>query len=239
MSSFAKVIPNLRLSRNLNEFDYIIPDKFNLEIKPGSFVEINFRKKKMNGLVVKINNTSTINKNKLKAITKNHGNVFITNNQRKLIDYLSQEFYISKSLALKTLLPPIIYSDHGHNIPIIKPDNKIRNFSLNKKKILLIKNFLLKPRNKPSFIFTRVNNEKIYFYLELLKKTRNGQVLIIVPEIIDINKILDYLPDNILKQTIILHSNLKNTQYYNNWQTANKAKLIIGTKQAIFCPFDN
>jgi primosomal protein N' (replication factor Y) (superfamily II helicase) len=82
----------------------------------------------------------------------------------------------------------------------------------------------------PEVVLCRAK-ETVKFIPEL-----KGQTLILVPEINYISIFKKKFPD-----ADIIHSALKNKDYYNVWNRAasGQSKIIIGTRQALFLPFSN
>lgn len=103
----AQIIPYLNLPKNIKTeiFSYIIPSKLEGIIKIGQIVEIEFRNKKTQGLVVEtIENNQEDNK-KLKEIIKILPSEFIaTKDQIDIINHISENYFTSKALAFKTVL---------------------------------------------------------------------------------------------------------------------------------------
>jgi len=86
------------------------------------------------------------------------------------------------------------------------------------------------------------SKHRINFYINAIKKTleKNKQVLFLVPEIKNINFLKSYIKKHFSKQTsFIFHSNLTEKKRYKIWEKvkSNKAKIILGTKIALFLPF--
>lgn len=104
---YAKIIPSLRLKRSLGVFDYLVPKELEKKISIGDLVEIYFRNKKTNGIVKALNKKSDVKKEKIKTINKLIASNFLDKNLLEMIDWLNKEYYISKPLALKTILPPV------------------------------------------------------------------------------------------------------------------------------------
>ena len=102
----AKILPSLNLPTNIkiDTFSYLIPQKLEGIIKVGQMVEINFRNKKIQGIVIEIiKNNNDIEK--LKEINKIiQSDTQITQNQLDIIDFISKNYYVSKAKALKTVI---------------------------------------------------------------------------------------------------------------------------------------
>lgn len=103
---FAKIIPSVLLPLDIEsqEFTYKIPEKLESSIKIGQIVEIEFNRKKTQGLITEIQKESDIKKIKeiIKIISKDF--VF-TEKQIELINFFHENYFINKSLALKTIIP--------------------------------------------------------------------------------------------------------------------------------------
>jgi len=169
----AQIIPNKRLVRNLDFFDYFIPDELLETTKKGSLVEINFRNKKITGVVIDILSKSNIIDSKLKPIVKVLDTNFLPSNTLNIISYLENEYFVSKALALRTAMPAIIKSEITNQLstPQIQP----KKSSIDK-----------------SFCFYRNEQNKFNFVKELINNCKH-QTLIIVPEVIDINRFISLL----------------------------------------------
>lgn len=105
---FVKIIPSILLPTNTEsqEFTYKVPEKLESSIKTGQIVEIEFKNKRIQGLIVKIEKESNIEK--VKEIKKIISNDFIfTENQISIINFFHENYFINKSLAFKTIMPQI------------------------------------------------------------------------------------------------------------------------------------
>lgn len=113
---FAKIIPSVLLPLDIEsqEFTYKIPEKLERDIKIGQIVEIEFNRKKTQGLITEIQKESEIKKIKdiIKIISKDF--VF-TQKQIELINFFHENYFINKSLAFKTIIPSIPKKIHKSN----------------------------------------------------------------------------------------------------------------------------
>ncbi|MBD3360222.1 primosomal protein N' [Candidatus Peregrinibacteria bacterium] len=68
---------------------------------------------------------------------------------------------------------------------------------------------------------------------------KGKQVLILVPEISLTPQIIEYFEISIGIKAAVIHSKLSEGERYNSWKNIwqNKAKLVIGSRSAIFAPF--
>lgn len=233
----AQVIPLARLKRDLHYFDYLIPAEMSRQIKSGQLVEIPFRSKKIKGVVLNLIKNSKFGIKKLKKIEKIIDPLpFLADWQLTLIKELSDYYFVSQAILTKMLVPEIPKRDRQsklsflNNIKFVAPPKstfKIGPIRL-KKQPLLLRYFC--------------QENKIKAYLSLIEKAlaKNKQIAIIVPQISDIEKIFQYLLEYKVVTSVFLNDLPKN-KYFQEWLKIKKgqAKIIIGTRSAIFAPFNN
>lgn len=105
----AQILPSLSLPTNIKieTFSYLIPQKLEGIIKIGQIVEINFRNKKIQGIVMELLQESTTTKS-LKEINKIiQSDIAVTSTQLDIINFISENYYVSKANALKTVISEI------------------------------------------------------------------------------------------------------------------------------------
>jgi len=217
----AEIIPAIRLPRNLGLFSYNVSEDLEQDIKIGQVAQINFRNKNISGLIIKIKKNNKYNK-KLKNINKIlYNSLLITKNQINLIQKISEYYAVSQAIVAKSFLPDI----PKKNI------NKIKNFKINKKN----------KHTKKLFWWSSLD-ERNKKYIEIIKKSKNKQILILVPEIEMISKLIKNLKLNNNKNIFKMHSRLTSKiDYFKNYLDilSGKPKIIIGTKISIILPFTN
>ncbi|MFH1610578.1 MAG: primosomal protein N' [Patescibacteria group bacterium] len=232
-----EVIPTIRLPRNIGIFSYNVSKTMEQDIQIGQIVDINFRNRNVKGLVVKIQDTrhpvkfhngagKTQKKAKfqipnLKNINKIlYPQPLITENQIDLIQKISEYYAVSPSVVARSFVP-----------------------SIPKKAKIDVKKYKAEKRNrqiKELFLWTNLN-ERDKKYLEIIKRNKDKQILILVPEIEQIDKMvkdLDLDEKNVFK----VHSRLTSkVKYFKEWLDilSGKPKIVIGTKMSIVLPFTN
>jgi len=110
----AQILPSLNLPTNIkiDTFSYTIPQNLEDSIKIGQTVEVNFRNKKIQGIIIDIISDVRAHCNapqqdtlKLKPINKIiQSDIQITQTQLDIIDFISKNYYVSKAKALKTVI---------------------------------------------------------------------------------------------------------------------------------------
>jgi len=232
---FAEVIPYIRSIPNRSIFDYEIPATCNYQV--GDIVTINFRHREIIALIFKIKKNSLYTN--IKPILNKIPNLSLTAKQLNLLSFLAQKYQIALTLAFKTIFPEI--SKKITVVNKISDLQKAKKYKINNQRINIIRKSINQAvhSDQPIILHTNIVEEKYAFLLGILKKIPpNKQLLIVVPEIKDIEIIASFFSDY---SPTILHSGLNKATYWINWLKIKqrKTRLIIGTKVAIFVPPDS
>lgn len=232
----AKVIPVIKLPRNITQFfSYAVPERFEREIKKGALVEIPFRKRKITGIVFDISSEETESlKFKLKEIANiSEDDLSLSEWQIRLVKFISDYYYTSPGIVIKPMIPATAAKEARKkmelNQNLLSERIKVEwtKGMAKEKKILLLHNF---------------GSERHNLYYRLAKKEmkKEGQVLILMPEFFNVYNFANFYRAELgQKKTAILTSELTKNQYFEEWKKVrtNAAKIVIGTRQAIFAPF--
>ncbi len=230
----AQIIPALRLKRDLHFFDYEIPPELQEQTQVGQLVEIPFRNQMIKGVILNLAEESQA-KFALKPINKIIDPLpFLAKWQLDLIKDLSEYYFVSMGVLLKMIIPDIPKRAKSSEEKFI---NDIKFLSAPESAI--VSDFY---QAKPVLLQYYKFEDKIKIYLGLIKKVieQNKQVAIICPQLININKIYQYLKDYKDDISIFLND-LPKGRYWQEYQKikSGQAKIIIGTRSAIFAPFNN
>jgi len=227
-------------------FSYFVPDDFQNEIKPGMIVEIPLGTRVVQGVVYEIDVETrliaSLREKNLKLIIRIIPDIQLNQIQLNLAMWMHKFYHAPLGIVLKFIIPDV-------------PKKEIKR--LRDKEIREIEE--IRDNQFPNFPISQFlgnQNERFKKYIELIKKykkqsaSRRKQVLILVPNIIDIETlyirlgvIFDEggrgapLPLRIGK----LHSQLNMTEYYRNWfgSQSGEIDVMIGTRQAILSPPSN
>lgn len=236
------VIPLTRLPLTRQQsFSYLHSEK----IPFGTLVSVPLFRREVRGIA--INNRDDFfrfGNIKLKKINKILDEKFLTEKQLELAKFISDYYLCPLGIVLKFFvikrakardLQLTTYNLQQKNINLDKEQKKIA-IEINKKAVsgkLLVNSYLL-----------IAGGEKIEIYLELISKITKTkkQVLLLVPEISLAYQSLDIIKEYFDEKIIALfHSKLTGSELYENYQKikSGEAKIIIGTRQAVFAPFKN
>jgi len=217
------IIPTKKLPKNLSILSYRVPLKLEKQIILGQLVNIPLRNSITTGVI------NAVYKNKhfpypLKNIISlvNSKPIFTTN-QLILFNELAQYYQVSSSLFIHHNLPQLIKTDW-----------------LKLPSIINIKNKTLKTKTGFFWWTTLAQRKKTYLRYLIQTKKNKTQILFVVPQINDIEKLAQELK---LKSTdfIAIHHKVTRAKNFTIWSaTMNKQnKIFIGTRSSLFYPYIN
>lgn len=234
---FAEII----FQQKTGPFTYTIPKNFNL--KTGQLVKVPLRKKIISGIVWKIHNKKPDFKTvEIKEII--FEKPLLTEKQLELIKWISYYYFCPIFKILKLFIPKRIFE----NKPIMRhsrtdADQKITK--LEPKKLTPEQQHAIttiKQSTSNEFLIhgiTGSGKTEIYTRLAEHYIKQEKQALILVPEISLTPQTIEYFEKSLGINATIIHSKISEGERFKAWIEIwkNKAKLIIGSRSAIFAPF--
>lgn len=181
----------------------------------------------------------------LKKIEKIIEESFLTECQLKLASFISDYYLSPLGIVLKSFLPK--------RVKIRNPKPETQNLKHNDIKLTkgqqkavdeITKNQKLKTKNYLLFGPASSGKTEVYIHSILKLKKRNpaAQFLVLLPELTLTPQALERYGEYFKSEEIaVLHSKISKGQFYSNWQKikSGKAKIIIGSRMAVFAPFKN
>ncbi len=218
----AHVITLRRTPLTLPFFDYLVPHELVDTIQVGQLVTIPFRSNTQYGVVKHIHKEhgeSNKPTTALKAISSIVAQTPIISPEHLLfLEEVAELYHVSLGFVVKSNIPElpkkIVFEEHARAATHTLFDKPtLETYSGQSDKHTVIQKYL----------------------------STNGQTLVLVPEIEDIELIRAQLPIEQQKTAIGFHSNLKTKEYREQWLSVWKGekKIIIGTRQALFLSFYN
>ena len=204
--------------------DYAIPDELATAMMPGQLVKIIFRKTQEFGIVSKILDKPNINTTKLKSISA----VVV---QRPLLNLAQLNFLQEMSELYATPLGFLVKSSL---LPIKKTKiQKIQTPNSNQE------TQTIKTTAKPQLTIYKNYEEKRLFLNRTIPL--QGQSLILVPELSDIENILELLTPEQRVRSIIISSEISEKNLFDRWLEIwnNPDLIVVGTRRAFFLPWFN
>ncbi|MFH1218609.1 MAG: primosomal protein N' [Candidatus Peregrinibacteria bacterium] len=233
----------------MNYFEVLIPQKVELltyssssPLKVGQSVQIPLRNSTSHGIVWKKTKKPTFKTLPINSI--HHKTPLLNKTQIDLLKWMSKYYFCPLSILLKLFIPKRILENRPFKAKT-QPIEQIIN-STPKELTTPQKSAIdtILSSNKNNFLIhgiTGSGKTEIYTHLasSYIKKTQ--QVLILVPEISLTPQIIEYFEKSIGLPSSVIHSKLSEGERFKSWEDIwqSKAKLIIGSRSAIFAPFQN
>ncbi|NQU77711.1 primosomal protein N' [Candidatus Falkowbacteria bacterium] len=259
-----KVVPKIKLPLGANSvFDY----RYDGDILVGQIVEVGFRSLTVEALVLEIrlsttSTSSSSNENdksetrrfKLKSITKVLSDEpMVSEREIEIMKWISEYYFVALSVVVRMFVPDVIKKSKK------QPFDKLRA-GKNKKTIIGTDAFKLTVmRSRLGEIKTAIDEvvgsdknvlfvwndfkEKVLVYIKLIEQSlsEGRQVMIILPQVVDIEFLQGFLKPRFGLKLVILHAGMGKIAQYTSWRRIqqNKAKIILGTRSAILAPIPN
>ncbi len=246
------VVPFIKIPLGREQFFYYSHSQ---KIPIGSLVEIPFGKKKIEGITINSKSDfKRVGNMEIKKIIKILEKNFLTDQQLKLIQFISDYYFCSLGIILKQIANK---TSQKYKLTNREKNNCKKLSKIAKQKITLTpaqkiainkitKNITPYTLSSAIYLlFGPASSGKTQVYFEAIKKlvlAKNSQAVIILPELTGIAQEIDrYSQEFNANKIAILHSKITPKQFYKNWQNikSGQAQIIIGTRQAVFAPFKN
>ncbi len=238
---YAEVLLPQKVLLTQDTLTYSIPEKF--KVKEGQAVSVPLKRSTSHGIIWKITSKKPIFKTlPIKEIIDDHP--LLSKNQISLATWISSYYFCPLFKALKLFIPKRILQGNPVKARATKDEQIIRSktLKLTNDQAKAVDQILESKLNK--FLIHGVTGSgKTEIYTRIAKhyiKTKK-QVLILVPEISLTPQIIEYFEKSIGIKAAVIHSKLSEGERHSYWLDIhkNKAKLIIGSRSAIFCPFQD
>lgn len=242
------VIPLTKISLSRQQFFSYLHHE---EIPVGTLVAVPFFRRNLEGIVLQSRSDfHRLGNFELKKITDVLAPDFITSKQLELAQFISQHYHCSLGIALRHFIPkrvkernpekqPTVTSKQSTEKIILTPDQKA---SIDQ----ITNNCELKIENCKFLLYGPASSGKTEVYihsmLELANRDKSAQFLVLLPELTLTPQAIEryaehFAPDEI----VLLHSKLGKGTFFTAWDAIHtgRAKVIIGTRAALFAPFQN
>lgn len=233
-------------------FDYLPPQPIDLKsLIPGVRVRLPFQKRTLIGLLIEVANDTSVPYEKLKsAIEILDEQPLLTPDVYKICQWAADYYHYSLGEVLMAALPTLLRK--GQALPAI-PDNAL--FMSPEKPLNAVLELndgqqhavdaITKSQNKfQVFMLDGVTGSgKTEVYLRSIENSlqANQQVLVLVPEISLTPQTIERFRSRFAVPIAALHSSLSDKERLQAWYAAKLgiAKIVIGTRSAIFTSFEN
>ncbi len=240
-------IVKILLPISSESFDYIVQEDNKYKI--GDIVFVNFKNKKLFGVIIKKNTESiTYDKNKIKPIISSAKNYSL---QKNHLDFIFQVANYNMTLTgnilhmmigFKEIFTDIIPKKKNYNYTPTYISPKLSKEQENASN-------LLKEKLNKGFSTTLIDGitgsgkTEVYFNVinEALLQNNTSQILILLPEISLTGQFLLKFKERFGIEPVLWHSTITTATRRDNWKAIinGTARVIVGTRSALFLPFKN
>lgn len=220
---------------------YQIPPGF--DAKMGQAVEVKMRNRSKQGIIWKIhNNKPNFRTAPLQEIVQKQP--IITEKQIALIKWMSKYYFCQTFALFKLFVPSRILA--GKPVKIRKKEGEV--ISKEAQKTLTSPQQeaidVIQSSSENNFLIHGITGSgKTEIYSRLAENfiNKGKQVLLLVPEISLTPQTISYFEKSIGVKAAVMHSKLSEGERHKAWIDThkNEAKLIIGSRSAIFAPFQD
>lgn len=239
---YAEILTPRKIGTEKETLTYQIPE--NIDIKIGQAVQVPLKKKIISGIVWKIHN-EVPNFKTLPIISIFQEKPILSSEQIKLISWMSKYYFCHLYKLIKYFIPKRILENKTIPKKLLKKPEEISRSGTKKLTSEQERIFLeIKNKNLNKFLIhgiTGSGKTEIYTHLAEEYLEQDKQVLILVPEISLTPQIIEYFEKSLGLKATVIHSKISECERQFNWMNIfeNKARLIIGSRSAIFAPFQN
>jgi primosomal protein N' (replication factor Y) len=240
----------------LTVLDYLCPDdwRFN-KLQPGLRIQVPFRNKNLIGVLMAIDNKSFLPSKKLKyAIEVMDETPLLDKSILELAQWSANYYHYPIGEVISSCLPKKLREGKMSVIPakagiqaILKPlslDASFRWHDMNEHQCQAVSEISHTFNEFQVHLLHGITGSgKTEVYLRLIEKIleKNGQVLVLVPEIGLTPQTVSRFKERFNTPIAVLHSGLNDRERLEAWLSAQRsiARIIIGTRSAIFTPIPN
>ncbi|HCC23244.1 TPA: hypothetical protein DF272_03630 [Candidatus Falkowbacteria bacterium] len=241
MTKIAHVTPLRKLPREMDYFDYIIPDKLAAVVKVGSLVEIPFKQSMVQGLVVGIDKESKFKK--LKMIDDIiDSELVLPEWQINFIKWFADYYFYSLSSTVRMFVPEKPKLKRKAKEPAI---GQISATVKHNKEIDKLGQLLMKKSQRENLIINHDQEKNNQLIINLIEQTVTAgrQIIIMVPHVEKIKDVLQIIPEKFSALIAVVDSGLfrQKNAWHEAWRNIrlNQKQIIVGTRSALLTPVDD
>ncbi len=239
---YAKILFPQKVGQNEDILTYSIPE--HLPCHKGQAVLAPIRNRAKSGLILEICEKKPDFKTRdiLEILEEKP---LLNDQQLILLSWISSHYFCPLHKALKLFLPKRVLERRASKRQPAEKENKIKQIPEKKLTPEQTKAFkTILDSSEKSFLLQGITGSgKTEIYARLAKHylSQQKQVLLLLPEISLTPQMIEYFEKNIGISAAIINSKLSEVKRYQTWEKIwkNETKLIIGSRSAIFAPFQN
>lgn len=242
---FVDILPETKTWSTKEIFTYSVPDNLMSIIKLGQIVLAPFGKRRIRGVVVKLN-AEKPRDFEAKNILECEENNALPAAYLDIIDWISNYYFCSAGDAFSLFLPPSLIRPRRNieNDTTIQTKSKSIELSSGQKDIFdKLATSLTAKTKTPALIHGVTGSGKTEIYIKLAQKVvESGKsVIVLVPEISLTPQTVDRFCHTFYDNVCIMHSGLSKSERLLCYQqfSGGEKKIIIGPRSALLVPNQN
>lgn len=229
-------------------FDYIAPDTCSTALLPGMRVKVPFRNKETIAILVGTSDKTDVPANKLKqALEVIDDTPIVDKDIFTLCQWASDYYHHSLGDVFANALPAALRQGKPLLDPAVPtPQTQLStpSLTLNQEQAEAVAAILQSTTSFQTFLLDGITGSgKTEVYLKVIATLlqQDKQILVLVPEIALTPQMVERFTSRFDVPIATIHSNLTQKQRLSAWCLARngEAKIVIGTRSAIFTPFAN
>lgn len=241
---FAEILLPQKVGKDKDTLTYRVPQNLSNTVERGSIVEIELRNRKTRGIVANLHEHEPTYKTK-EIIEIAARAPHLKAWQVELLYWISDYYFCPLYKVLKLFFPTAItgkkklltWIPQEHSIA---PDNQKFTLSEEQQQAL---STIFNTEKQTVLIHGITGSGKTEIYRRITEKTleKGQQILILVPEITLTPQTFQSFQEEFGNTIAVLHSQLTAKQKEQHWYRIyhGEAKIIIGSRSALFAPFQN
>ncbi len=240
----AEVIPGKRTGTDIETFSYLVPDKFESQIKVGSIVDVPWGAKTIRGMVLENQKPGHQSQNesfKIKNIINIDSEFTIPVSYIDVISWISKYYLCSLGEALSLFMPPTEVKSRKGKVKSGDEKKRIIELSSEQQEIFdVVKPQLASSEKSPVLIHGVTGSGKTEIYLRLAQEVIDAgkQVVVLVPEIMLTPQTFGRFEAVFGDKIALMHSGLAKSQRFLSYLQFYRGEkpIILGPRSALLVP---
>lgn len=228
---FIDVVPIRRLPPSLSFFTYSVPPPLQKIIRRGSLVEIPFKNGVLAGVVTGMSQSTDLRK--IRAVSRVIP-LSLTKQQVECAEYCARYYHQSLGLVFNSFIP-VTRQKKWRAKENAAEFKGVGGITVRASK--MSENAVI----KDGYVIYAHSGDFIALLLKLIGKKHNGgQVLIVVPEAVHREIVVEVLRrQNLLSVTCIIPPRTNERDYLSAWHRSAQSSIILGSLMSLMMPFNN
>ncbi|MCL2756138.1 MAG: primosomal protein N' [Firmicutes bacterium] len=247
MKKYARIVIDAVMGHETQIFDYVIPENLNKRVSIGSRVFVPFGPRIVEGFVLDIKDSTTVDEFKLKEISKSTDEfIAVKPELLEIAPLICEKFKLRLIDVLRLFVPGMV---RGRKRARKTENKELKALEIKEKEITLtehqqkVVDQILSGKDRTFLLHGVTGSGKTEVYMHVIQKMLGlgKTAIMLVPEIGLTPQVLGNFRNRFGDTVAMIHSGLSPTERYDQWlQLHNgEAKIVIGARSAVFAPLEN